>query len=224
MRGPSLYLTATVSLIAHLGFLSLAGIATRQMHFDVPAHYVVTLVSPPEVEISGGQTPMAKEAAGVSAPRTQGLSAPISQGPVALANKPVAVKQPPSQTIPEDGQYTADKIARLRAVKDIKRRRTIDIGKQSRPPSGNPSNDIPDKYHLEVEAAIRLQWVYPGAGGKDIETVVFATIMKNGTIKIDAVRPSGNPAYDESVMRALKKAIPLPPPPYEREVELRFRP
>ncbi len=224
MKGPGLYLTATVSLIAHLGFLSLAGLATRQRHFDVPAHYIVTLVSPPEeelaVEISGGQTPMAKEAGGVSAPRTQGL--------VALANKPAPVKEAKAgdhaRTMPEDGQYTADRIARMKAVKDIERRRTIDIGRQSRPPSGSPSNGIPDKYFLEVQAAIRLQWVYPGAGGKDIETVVSATIMKNGTIRIDGVRPSGNPSYDESVMRALKKASPLPPPPYEREVELRFTP
>ena len=56
------------------------------------------------------------------------------------------------------------------------------------------------------------------------------SIQENGEIfGVKLLRPSGDPSYDDSVVRALKKASPLPPPPERHrtdfaDVELTFRP
>jgi len=61
---------------------------------------------------------------------------------------------------------------------------------------------------------------------EDVERLVkFYT----NSFGLKIVQPSGDPSYDESVLRAVKKSSPLPAPPesYRKdfaEVELTFRP
>jgi TonB family protein len=76
---------------------------------------------------------------------------------------------------------------------------------------------------------IRDRWTW---GGKrsDLEVTVRFGIVENGEIVgLKIVRVSGDPSYDDSVIRAVKKASPLPAPPdnYRKDfmdVELTFRP
>ena len=88
-------------------------------------------------------------------------------------------------------------------------------------------------YYNLIWQRIRSAWVLPeGAlgGKKDLETIIAIRIAKDGRIEdIQFEKKSGNPHLDESALRAIKKANPLPPlpPGFEGEkfdVGVRFTP
>jgi colicin import membrane protein len=72
-------------------------------------------------------------------------------------------------------------------------------------------------YYNLIWQRIRSAWVLPeGAlgGKKDLETIIAIRIAKDGRIEdIQFEKKSGNPQLDESALRAIKKANPLPPLP-----------
>jgi colicin import membrane protein len=76
-------------------------------------------------------------------------------------------------------------------------------------------------YYTIIWSRIKSQWNLPGGiNPKDnIEAVVQVRIMSNGAITgISFEKKSGLAYFDNSVLRALKKADPLPPlPPWYRE-------
>ncbi len=92
---------------------------------------------------------------------------------------------------------------------------------------GNPALRI---YQMEVEVLIKSHWAYPDSlsNRKDIEAVVLLNIKNDGTVLgTDFIKPSGNRIFDQSVLKAIEKAKPLPPLPegYNKrneELELNF--
>ena len=64
----------------------------------------------------------------------------------------------------------------------------------------------------------------------DLETILVVIIERNGKVqKLWFEKKSGNALYDQSAMRAIKKAEPLPPIPKELsedtlEIGIRFTP
>jgi TonB family protein len=62
-------------------------------------------------------------------------------------------------------------------------------------------------------------------GRKEIEAIVSVKILKDGTARVQRIeKSSGNALFDRSALKALAKASPLPPPPYEMEIGVRFYP
>jgi TonB family protein len=99
--------------------------------------------------------------------------------------------------------------------KDISETPSINTGKGS----------ISDDYYTKIRNQIWQQWVYPDTGKKDLEAIISIRIMKDGTISMQKIeKSSGNPLFDKSAIKALTKANPLSPPPYEMEVGVRFYP
>ena len=84
-------------------------------------------------------------------------------------------------------------------------------------------------YQNRMLATIKENWAWVGQRS-NLRVVVQFGIKENGDIVgLKIVQPSGDPSYDESVLRALKKSSPLPAPPenYRKDfadVELTFRP
>ncbi|MCX5719973.1 MAG: energy transducer TonB, partial [Nitrospirae bacterium] len=69
------------------------------------------------------------------------------------------------------------------------------------------------------------QWVFPDTGHKDLETIISIKIRKDGTITAQKIeKSSGNLIFDRSAIKAITKANPLSPPPYEMEIGVRFYP
>jgi colicin import membrane protein len=84
-------------------------------------------------------------------------------------------------------------------------------------------------YENRMLSTIKDNWAWVGQRSS-LKVVVHFSIKETGEISgLKIVQPSGDPSYDESVLRAVKKSSPLPAPPesYRKdfaEVELTFRP
>ena len=84
-------------------------------------------------------------------------------------------------------------------------------------------------YQNRMLATIKENWAWVGQRS-NLKVVVHFGIKENGEIfGLKIVQPSGDPTYDESVLRAVKKSNPLPAPQesYRRDfadVQLTFRP
>lgn len=80
-------------------------------------------------------------------------------------------------------------------------------------------------YYSVVIAKIKDNWVYPDSLDKDLLTIVVIKVTKDGTITIDRIeKKSGNPLFDRSVLVAINRSNPLPPPGEDIELGIRFRP
>lgn len=88
-----------------------------------------------------------------------------------------------------------------------------------------------DPYYAEIWSRIRGQWSLPQEilPKGNVETVINARILRNGAVvDVGFEKRSGNRYFDESAVRAIKKASPLPPlPSWIRgdsiEIGIRFR-
>lgn len=84
-------------------------------------------------------------------------------------------------------------------------------------------------YQNRMLSTIKSNWAWVGQHS-NLKVVVHFTIKETGEIVgLKIAQPSGDPTYDESVLRALKKSSPLPAPPehYRKDfadVQLTFRP
>ena len=72
-------------------------------------------------------------------------------------------------------------------------------------------------YFRRLEESVRSSWVLPGALVRDASNLVVElriVIEKDGRVSGERIeRGSGNPYFDDSVRRAIRKASPLPVPP-----------
>ncbi|RME50414.1 MAG: TonB family protein [Deltaproteobacteria bacterium] len=79
-------------------------------------------------------------------------------------------------------------------------------------------------YAAQIRNHVRRHWIYPGAPleGRSPAAVVTIRIDPHGRVRSrELTRPSGDPAFDASVVQAIERADPLPPPPpgLWREIE-----
>ena len=72
-------------------------------------------------------------------------------------------------------------------------------------------------YFRRLEEKVRNSWVLPGAMARDAAKLVVElriVIEKDGRVSSERIEQgSGNPYFDDSVLRAIRKASPLPVPP-----------
>jgi colicin import membrane protein len=84
-------------------------------------------------------------------------------------------------------------------------------------------------YQNQMLNSIKDNWAWVGQKS-NLKVVVHFSIKENGEISgLKIVQSSGDQSYDDSVLRAVKKSSPLPPPPESSrkdfaDVELTFRP
>ena len=84
-------------------------------------------------------------------------------------------------------------------------------------------------YQSKIVSTIKENWAWPGQKAT-LKALVRFSIKDNGEITgMKIAEPSGVPAFDESILRALRKSSPLPAPPesYRKDfaqVEMNFQP
>jgi TonB family protein len=68
-------------------------------------------------------------------------------------------------------------------------------------------------YFRTVQQRVKDAWTFPG-GSNDLSADVEFSIGADGSLNgVKIAKSSGDSAFDESVMRAIKRAAPFPPPP-----------
>jgi TolA protein len=217
MRELNLQKTALLSAVLHVIVFSVTIVILKQSnHFVVPSPYTVSLVSPDAI------------GRGESAKVLRDTDNSIARTTMDMKSKRDAV---------EDTQYIKEKISALEAKKKIKKmvelRNMISLkaGAKDRSaqtasaPSLHARGDLFDDYYRKITKEIWQQWVYPSTSRKDIEAIISIRILKDGTALVQKVeKSSGNALFDKAALKALAKASPLEPPPYEMEIGVRFYP
>ena len=68
-------------------------------------------------------------------------------------------------------------------------------------------------YFRTVQQKVKDAWTFPG-GSNDLKADVEFSIGADGTLNgVKIAKSSGDSAFDESVLRAIRRAAPFPPPP-----------
>ena len=71
-------------------------------------------------------------------------------------------------------------------------------------------------YYNTVGSMIQSSWIYPGEAKKNFSVWLAVRISSSGElVSIRVEKRSGDSIFDESAMRAVKKAAPFPPVPEE---------
>ena len=227
MRGPSLQKTALLSFALHLTAFLLVFLILRQSHYPmVPSPYTVSLVSP---EFSTGldrgrSEELVRETREPSAP-----PAPAAPAESPKKNKKEVLKEKKMVqdriAALEAKRRKIDTMGKLREIISLKAVNRSDSGLKSGVPSAN-KGAISDAYFSKITKEIWDQWnCNPSYCKKGLEAVVSIRILKNGTAIVQGKeKSSGNRLFDRSALAAIEKASPLPPPPHEMEIGVRFYP
>jgi|GEM_PF-1365510 len=229
MRGPNLRKTTILSFTLHLTACLIILVAARQSNrINLPPPYTVSLVSHEVLKsFTGG------ERIGVSIARKE--SPP--QKTILTKNAKEALV--PQKDISSKQDIIDEKISLIKAKKQVEKtvrlRSVINLSANYSGEKGNPetnlnqpgtgSSNLFNDYYAQMENKIWQQWSWPETGRKDLLAVISIKILRDGTIKIQKMeKSSGNSFFDKEALKALTKANPLPPPPDELEVSLRFYP
>ena len=129
--------------------------------------------------------------------------------------KPAPVEEPPE---PAPEEILEEALARIKKRAGSKEKAAAGV-------QGNASSAWEEKqkeieysaYYDQVERAVRENWIPPQDMNFEVETamtVVSLTLLPDGRVlKSYIEETSGDPQFDESVMRAILKSTPFPPPP-----------
>ncbi len=239
---------ATISFALHMAFIILTFFSIgRRATFVIPPPYVVSLVSPSENQGKTSRVPPAKK----EIPAAKEVP-PAKKETTAEPKGVRTVEKAPPKPKEDLTKYSEEKIAALKAQKEReeyladrksaleakqKLARVKELGQVKSavsvtarpaqgvtgPETGDPS--LAGDYINSVRTLIEQEWVLPEALGKDLQAIITVKILKNGGLKIIGFeRTSGDAIFDNAAVKAINKANPVPPPPYEMELGIRFSP
>jgi colicin import membrane protein len=147
------------------------------------------------------------------------------------APKPEVKPAPaPPKPLEEDAVDYDDLLAQMReqAGEDAPSAPQAAAGSAAGPVGGGTVVVSPEVYAWMKKAKIHVTraWVLaPGFRSQPLETEIQVRLAPTGEVLDTRItRRSGNPWYDESVERAIRKASPLPAPPDADEWPFVFRP
>jgi colicin import membrane protein len=183
----------------------------------------VELVRAPAAARPAAPAPVAKPAPPKPPPppKPKKIVLPAEPTTPKIQPKPVE-KAPPVQPKPKAEQQYEDVLAQLRAESGEDAPPT-EIAKVEPTAIGSPGS--PNGVAISPEVAawlkrakihVRKNWVVPpGFRTQALEARVEVNLDASGGVRGTPrlSRPSGNPWYDEGVIRAIQKSSPLPPPP-----------
>lgn len=233
MNTPSIYRSLAFSLFIHISFFVAAFFIIKHSNTDKNLQpFVVSLVEDMKYSVSPSSGSSADNAVNTTEPQSKQIP-PVSQS--SSAQKSEKSKKQDENIVKEriaalQAKKKVEKIVALRKVIDIEGQRSIPAdGKQKSldktSPGGALSSSAVSGYSSIIVKRIRQEWVFPENLDRNLEAIVSIKIAKDGTIKIDKIeKSSGNPVFDRYALRAINKASPLPPPPHEMEVGVRFYP
>jgi len=235
-KEPNLQKIVIASAVLHLLFIAfvVTPFKTREREFK---SYFVSLVTP--VEVSRGVIRERSSHTLVRKRRKRVIPKKKIIVPEESAERveKVVPKSKADMSL-ESVDRVAREIERLRAIKalsekikkkqktqeiEVVRKRIIEnISEETGTPGRGVMEDL-DSYYALITSKIWSQWVYPDLESKGLEVIISIKIDRNGRIVSQEIeKSSGNELFDRSAIKALSKASPLPPPPVEMEIGVRF--
>ncbi len=239
-KEPNFQKIIITSAVIHLFFIALATVPFKTKDREYKSYYV-NIVSPAEVRKP--KTSLKAKKSGKAERESIKVKKPIQR-----RTKPKPKSKADMTLEPE--KKVAQEIERLRAISTLaKLRKKEKQGKSGKLDSirkkiqGSLSKDsvkqetplrsagVPgivnstdtESYSALVFERIQREWIYPDLDRADLEAIISFRITGEGKIISQKLKKSsGNTIFDRSAMKAVLKASPLPPPPVEQEVEVRF--
>ena len=226
MREPSLLKIAAVSLLLHLTLLVFSVVLIQySKNVVMPSPYTVSLVNPENARRSGPP---------VSRSRAVESRMPETEKPVKESKTMIDTSKKDDQKRIDDrmtelaSKKKVENIVKLRSVISVK---GSSIKSPARPsaneeaPAGGSKAALVDNYYGKITEEIRREWVYPDMGKKGLAAVVSVLIRRDGTVTVQGIeKSSGDLLFDRSALKAVLKASPVSPPPYEMEIGINFYP
>lgn len=247
MGSPTLQKATAVSMILHIGFISLLLSSIRRREMPLPSPYIVSLVTPkPKARPQPKAKPKVQPVKKPAPPAPAIVPDPPKAAPVETAppKKPAMSEKSTKKAAPTDSSaveraYLKERLNLMRSKKSIQKavglRKIISLGKSKpqakKPPQpladdsqpAAPEGSFLDTYYAKVHDSIWLHWSYPNLSRTDLMAVVAITIEEDGSIKVTSIEEtSGDPLFDDSALRAIQKASPISPPPFKLEMGIRF--
>ncbi len=234
LRRQELRRLIAISFAAHLVVVAVFGFSPESK-ISVPRGVIsVELVRAPAAARPAAPAPVAKPAPPKPPPppKPKKIVLPAEPTTPKIQPKPVE-KVPPVQPKPKAEQQYEDVLAQLRAESGEDAPPT-EIAKAAPTAIGSPGS--PNGVAISPEVAawlkrakihVRKNWVVPpGFRTQALEARVEVNLDASGGVRGTPrlSRRSGNPWYDEGVIRAIQKSSPLPPPPEAGKWDFVFRP
>lgn len=225
MKGPTLQKTAALSAALHLSVLILSLLMLRQSNrFITPSPYIVDLVSP---------TALSRNDTGGSARKVTKTATPLPK----VESKPAPEKKDdkPDRKIVEDriaefqAKHKIERIVKLRSIISLKGKSEPSsqpaVSKNTTGSGTKGTDAMFENYYSRITKEIWQEWIYPDFSAKELETIIFVKIARDGTITVQGIeKSSGDAIFDRAGLKAIAKASPVTPPPYEMEIGIRFYP
>ncbi len=238
MKGPSIQKTTALSAALHLTFFIVAAVILKQSHsIIIPSPYVVSLVSPSSP--SKEQVPDSTAARVTTDAKTTEPALKRDETGTKTVERD-RQKDSTAKDAKVEQKQLEDRLTELRAKKKIKDivglrskvlsirgsdAKTLHADAQHRAAGPSSQGTLFDSYYAKITQQIWQEWVYPDTGDKNLEAVIAVKIAKDGSVTVLGLeKRSGNTLFDRSALRAISKASPVSPPPYEMEIGMRFFP
>jgi colicin import membrane protein len=236
-----------VSLVTHIALVVFLNLNPWLMIIKVrPMAYTVTLipVSLPKPEIPKIPVPPVSkedESKTIEKVKPAEKSKPIVKPKKDNIIEKVKKKERDEESLKRI-QEAMEEVRKKVALDEIRKKVARSEPVEEKPPIISPPKTssalefkLEEYYNKVVENKIKEEWTIPENLLKDkewvdLETIIIIIIERDGKIqKWWFEKKSGNAVYDQSAMRAIKKAEPLPPIPKELNKEIlefgiRFRP
>ncbi len=235
-KEPDLQKIIIASALIHLLFFSLVALPFRAKEGEHRT-YFVNLVAPAEMRKSP-KTPATKKS----------VKGKTQKGRTKI--KPALKRRPKPKSKPKIIDRAAREIERLRAISALSKKRrqkekqtamareaneeiakAIEGLRKKKPVSISRGAGIPshassaasESYYALVTQKIWSEWIPPDYEATGLEAVISIKIARDGKVVSQKIeRTSGNMLFDRSASKAISKASPLPPPPAEMEIGVRF--
>ncbi len=234
-----------VSFLVHVVLISLLFVTIRKSPtFVVPSPYTVRLVSPDRASLKAMRVPPKKTFTGMvedapapeAARKAERTAKAKPKAPPADLKDYAAERKKALIARKKEEQYLADRKRALEAKRKLRRVKALGSEKArvkvtaTLPPGGagapgGKASIIVGDYISRVAALIQQEWVFLDTGAGDISATISVRVLKNGSlIAVRVEKPSGNSRFDQAAIKAINRASPVEPPPYEMELGLRFCP
>ncbi len=205
--------------VVHLVLILAFGFSPRPAGTSLPAVVRVDLVAAPAPARAMPARPKPSKPKTRVLPKESRIPKP----------KPKPEAKPEPKPEPEPQVDYEDFLAKLREeAGEVDQPVEVAGAGSARPGSGRGVPVTPEvmAWMRKAKVHVTRAWVLaPGFRTQSLSTEIRVRLSAGGDVLgVHVARRSGNPWYDESVERAIKKASPLPPPPGADEWVFVFRP